>query len=490
MPAPVIAGVAQVANRDDDRIAHPAELMAEAAAAALADAGVTPHQVDGVLSTPMSLFDTVSGAELVAAALELPPGVRGESAYSGAGPQRLVQQACRAVAEGSARAVLVVGGIADASVRRARRLGVEPPAPPTAMWSQGSDGTADLTPSDPGRIGSCAEVTSGAVMPTHFFALVESSLHAGLDRATHRERLGRLMAPFTEAAARRPDLAWFPTVRSAAEIATPSAGNRLIAEPYTKLMCSFPTVDLAAAVVITRADLAAGAGADRALTPVAVTTVKDALAPSARPVIHRSIALEQAVDRAMALAGVTPDDIDAFDLYSCFPAAVQLLSGGLGLADDDRRPRSVAGGLPYFGGPGASYSLHALVCMAEELRARPATLGAVVGLGGLVNDFAVGVYTTAEGPHATDDLGEVTDNAVALATEASGTAVVEAMTVAHARDAGPVAAPLIARLPDGRRVGARAGSEDLPSKLAGTNLVGQEVHLDTINGEVQFQLLS
>ena len=59
--------------------------------------------------------------------------------------------------------------------------------------------------------------------------------------------------PSPSAAAKRPDLAWFPSPRNAAEIGPPTPQNRLVAEPYTKLMCSFPTVDLAGALVIAAA---------------------------------------------------------------------------------------------------------------------------------------------------------------------------------------------------------------------------------------------
>ena len=55
-------------------------------------------------------------------------------------------------------------------------------------------------------------------MPSSYFALVESALEAGLSPSAHRASLGRLLAPFTQAAAKRPELAWFPTPRTAAEI--------------------------------------------------------------------------------------------------------------------------------------------------------------------------------------------------------------------------------------------------------------------------------
>ena len=476
---PVISGIAQIANKDDERIVHPLDLLEAAAREALADAGLTVAELGGVFATPMSAFRTESTSRLVAERIGAPDGLRDDSRYSGAAPQRLLAAACRAVADGTIGAALIVGGIADASVRRARLRGIEPPAPPTSVWSQGSDGIDDeMLRRRDYRMGHLPEAAAGAAMPSAYFALVESSLAGGADPTAHRERLGRLLAPFTAAAARRPAVAWFPHERTPADIAAVSDGNRLIAEPYTKLMCSFPTVDLAAAVVIT----AAGRGSGRAVRPLSLTAAREPHSPSRRELLHRAPALERAVGHAIKLANIGADDIDRFDLYSCFPAAVQMASRAFGLTDDDPRPRSVAGGLAYFGGPGASYSLHGVVSMVEELRANPGTVGAVVGLGGMVDDFSVGIYRTEGDGFASVDLGTVEESTVEIAAQHHGRALVDAMTVLHDRDEGPVAAPVIARLPDGARIGAIAADPALPALLSGTSLVGREVTLTSRDG--------
>ncbi|MCW2546065.1 MAG: hypothetical protein JWN96_525 [Mycobacterium sp.] len=476
---PVIAGVGQVANKDDDRIVHPVDLIEAAAAQALEDAGIPAHRVGGVLATPLSVYSEADPSLLLAARLGLPPGLRSVSGYSGAGPQRLIAQACQAISEGTVDAVLVVGGIADASVRRARRLGVEPPAPPTSRWSQGTSAPVHAGEERGGRNAyhpNIPEIAAGAGMPSAYFALVESAMAAGLDLDAHRDVLGRLLAPFTEVAAKRPDLAWFPTPRSPAEIAYPSSQNRWVAEPYTKLMCSFPTVDLAAALVIARAE----DGAPAAVRPLAIVSGREAVPPSGRPVFHRSEVLQRIAEAAQSLSGIDLADVAQFDLYSCFPAAVQVLAQALGLAPDDPRPRTATGGLPYFGGPGASYSLHGIACLVEDLRARPGTIAAAASLGGMLTDFSVGLYGVSDAPCQLLDLGKSTAPAVQTVAAASGTAVVEAGTVLHERERGPVEAPIVARLPDGTRTGATAGDPGLAEALSGQpSLVGREVHLST-----------
>lgn len=498
--SPVVVGIGQLANKDPDRILHPVDLIEAAALAALTDAGVELRdRIGWVGATPLSIYSTDHAGAMVAERLGLPPGVRSESRYSGAGPQRLLAEAWQAVARGEVDAALVVGGVGEASVRRARQRGLEPPAPPTSIWSQGSDGAGMgervRGGSFPAR---SAEADAGAQLPSSIFALVDSAIAAAERRSwqDHRRHLGELMVPFTEAAATRPDVAWFPDARTADELATPGPANRFVAEPYTKLMCSFPTVDLAAAVVVCSTELAdrLGVPAGHRVHPWSLALAKEPGPPSHRPEIGRSLALRAAVDRALADAAVGQDAVGVLDLYSCFPAAVELAVDAFGIPPGDRRPLTVTGGLPYFGGPGASYSLHSLVCVAEECRRRPGLLAGVVGVGGMVNDFAVGLYST-EPPTRTSlpaDLGAVEPPAgtgVDVVAGATGPAVVEAMTVLHDRDAGPVDAPVVARLPDGTRVGARlAGGSRAAAEVSGTSLVGREVHLRAGEGGTAYDL--
>lgn len=473
---PVIAGIGQVANKDNERIVHPMELLEAAARLALDDAGIPAHRVGAVLATPLSVYSPDDPSLMLAERLDLPPGLRKVTGYTGAAPQHLIAQACQAIMAGEMDAVLIVGGIADASVRRAVRAGVAPPAPPTSRWSQGSGPMLDgLKDSRHLYYAHVPEMAAGAGMPSAYFALVESALEQGMAPVVHRESLGRLLAPFTAAAAKRPDLAWFPAARTAGEIGSPTAQNRLVAEPYTKLMCSFPTVDLAGALVI-----AAARDDTDAVRPLTIVRGSEAVSPSGRPVFHRSAALENIVEVAQAASGIDVYDIDAFDLYSCFPAAVKVASNALGLGPDDPRPRTASGGLPYFGGPGASYSIHGIACLVEDLRQNPGLLGGAVSLGGMLTDFAFGIYASAGGPCEIRDLGKHTEHAVETVATAEGIATVDASTVLHDAGTGPVAAPIIATLPDGTRTGAKAADPALPAALSGQpSLIGREVKLTT-----------
>jgi len=435
----------------------------------------------------------------------------------GNSPQWLVNRAAAAVAAGELETVVVVGAEAQHTARAQAQRGQAQRGQAQrgqaqrgqAQRGQAHGAAGDVIPGDGPASGhppapdrsepdpvvgddragvGPAELNAGLITPVHVYAMFESVIaaRAGRTPAEHRAELGTLMAPFTEVAAANP-FAWYPEVRSASELAAVSSDNRLVAEPYTKRMCAALHVNQGAAVVVTSLAAARRAGvADGAVFCWSGAQAADVWFPSARPDPGSSPGYRAAAEAALDAAGLGVDDIAAFDLYSCFPCAVDMAVEVLGLARDDRRGLTVTGGLPYFGGPGNNYSLHAVATMVQRLRQNGGT-GLVSALGWYATKHAVGVYGAAPSTRGWR-LGDTTDaqraidaTAVPVATEAGGPAVVVASTVVSARDGTVTGAPVIARLPDGRHVVAAAETGELAA-LAGCNLVGREISLSGQGG--------
>jgi acetyl-CoA C-acetyltransferase len=299
--------------------------------------------------------------------------------------------------------------------------------------------------------------------------------------------MGRLFAPFTEVAAGNP-CAWFPTARSADEIATPSPDNRIVAEPYTKRMTAFLGSDQGAAVIVCSLAAARRAGvADRAVFIWAGAEATDVRFPTARPDPGRSPAIAAAGRALFEAAGVGVDDLARLDLYSCFPSAVELAAEALGLRTDDPRGLTVTGGLPYFGGPGNNYTTHAIATLCDLLRdAAPGTLGLATGLGWFITKHALGIYGSAPPPAGfrRGDTGpaqaQIDASAVgtALTVEGPTVATVVAATVIRQGPGTPVGAPIIARLPDQRHMALAPADPEVTEAVAalgGPGLVGGPV---------------
>ncbi len=455
---PVIVGVGQVTDRGDDlaRKREPMALVEEAARVAFADAECTglPQRVDSV-----RVVNMLSGAayddppERLAERLALPPGERLYTAIGGNGPQWLINSAADDVAAGRCRIVLIAGGEALYTLRLAGRRGAE------LGWARGR-GRATTVGDD--RQGSHQdEWDYGLQMPTQIYPLFEVALRAreGHAPAAHSASLARLCASLAAIAVTHPN-AWFRDGKSAEQIGTPNAGNRMVAYPYPKYMTSIIDVDQAAAVLVTSAAEARALGipASRWVYVHGGGEANDIWHVKDRVDYASSPGMAEAYRQALEQAAIAPSSLDHVDLYSCFPVAVQLGARLLGFPTDGTRALSVTGGLPYFGGAGNNYALHAVATMVERLRERPGALGLVSGLGWYLTKHAVGVYGSAPParPWARSSPKQRQSIIDALphpefVRDATGPGTVETYTVLHDREGAPSAGIVIVRCGDGRR---------------------------------------
>jgi acetyl-CoA C-acetyltransferase len=373
----------------------------------------------------------------------------------GNSPQLLVNDTAGRIAAGRVRLALLAGAECAATLARARKNGV------TVSWSSGGgDGAPEvLGDARPGT--NDHEVAHGLVMPVHVYPLFENAIRGrhGWSIAEHRRRLGELMSGFSRIAADNP-YAWFRIARSAEEIATASPENRMIGFPYTKYMNAIMDVDQSAAVLMTSVGAARELGVhpSRWIHLRGSADAHDHWWVSDRVNYWSSPALELAGERALAQAQVAVGDVDLFDLYSCFPSAVEIARDALGIAEGDPRPLTVTGGLPYHGGPANDYAMHSIATMMDRLRRRPGTIGVVTALGWYFTKHSVGVYATEPSREAWTRADPAIDQAgldarahPVLIREPAGRGTIETYTVLHDREGAPNRGIVYGRLPDGGR---------------------------------------
>ncbi|HEX7167435.1 MAG TPA: hypothetical protein VF230_10690, partial [Acidimicrobiales bacterium] len=167
-------------------------------------------------------------------------------------------------------------------------------------------------------------------------------------------------------------------------------------------------------------------------------------------------------------AGIGADDVAYVDLYSCFPAAVQIAAAELGIdAWDASRVPTLTGGLTFGGGPGNNSSTHAIAQVVAALRADGGSgaFGLVTALGWYVTKHSMGVYGSTPPPngfHWASPQAEV--DALPrrrVVADHQGPATVEAYTVLHDRDGAPSQGVAALVLADGRRTWANTADADL-----------------------------
>lgn len=451
----MLIGYGQVNHRGEidpaTRSVEPVDLMAAAAREAADSrvlAAVDSIRVVNVLSAHYRDPGLLLGRRIGAADFT--------TLYSPVGgnvPQSLVNQACLDIQRGQAGVVLLAGAETWRTRRGLRAKGAR------LEWTV-QDEAVPLAPvsGDDVPMAGDAEIRIGLDRPAYVYPLFEQALRIanGESIEDHLERIGGLWARFNAVAVGNPH-AWIRKPVTAEEIRWPGPQNRMISWPYTKLMNSNNMVDQGAALILTSVEQAKRLHipAERWVFPYAGTDAHDTPAIAERDELHRSAAIRIAGARALELAGLGADDVDYVDLYSCFPSAVQVAAGELGLSvDDPARPLTVTGGLTFAGGPWSNYVMHSIATVAELLVANPGRRALITANGGYLTKHSFGVYGTEppaefrwEDTQPAVDREPTRDGPV----EWEGVGTVEAWTTPFDRDGKPEKAFLSVRTPDGSR---------------------------------------
>jgi acetyl-CoA C-acetyltransferase len=407
--APVIIGVGEASERvesENYKARSPADLAGLAAAAALDDALDQARLAPkiSVIASIRQFENSWQGAvapfgradnfpRAVAKRIGADPACAVLEPTGGQGPQHLVNEFAHAIAAKEADLVLLCGAEAISTARHLATRGEKPD------WSETIGG--QLEDRGYGDMAMSRElIRHGARNAISLYALFENARRArlGMSRVEYALEMGRLFAPFTRVAAANPH-SMSREVRTAEELAAVSAENRLTSDPYTRRLVARDQANQGAAVLLASNGRARSLGVseDKMIYLRGGADVLEKL-PLVRQDLSRGPASILAVQSALRTAGVSMGDIAAFDFYSCFPIAVFNARDGLGISPNDPRPLTVTGGLPYFGGAGNNYSMHAIAAMVRRLRASPTEVGLVAANGGALSKYSAGVYSAQPCP--------------------------------------------------------------------------------------------
>lgn len=367
---PVLIGVGQWVDREatPTHCLNPLQALCNVALAAAADAGISAQQLQKL--DAIGLMDVIAwkpqnGTDLVAESLGAHPATQITMGVGGDTPVALLNRFARDIAEGRSELALLAGTNHLRSLSQANRQKVD------LAWPTGGRGAAEII-KVPQWGSSALERSYGLGEATTAYPLFENALRAerGLSLDEHINAMANLMSPFSRIAANNP-YAWFPIERSAEEIATVTPTNRMIAYPYTKYVNAIINTEQAAAVLMCSVDMAKRLGIPEQQWVYwrgGDSQCEQIWYHSDRPSLTQCDAMGAAASNALLQADCSVKDVSAFDFYSCFPAVVEMACKQLSIAENDKRDFTVTGGLPYAGGPGSNYSLHAIAAMTQRLR--------------------------------------------------------------------------------------------------------------------------
>jgi acetyl-CoA C-acetyltransferase len=485
---PVVVGVGEVDQRVDPLDARePVALFADAVRAADADtgrAGALLARADTVAAVHIVSWPYADAGARVAQELGIAPRRTVMSTVGGNSPQLLVNEMAADIVAGNADIVVIGGGESMHARWRARR------EPRVHLGWPVDDGTpCPNVIGDPRPGTSDFEQAHWAVAPTHIYPLFETALRAAAGRTVeeHQAVVGALWSRFAAVAAANPH-AWSRTPYSAHEITEPTPDNRMVVFPYTKRMCANIDVDQGAALFLCsyEAARAAGIADDRMVFLHAGADAHDHWFVTERAALAEAPAVGVATRAALGAAGVGIDDIARFDLYSCFPAAVEMAMHELGLRgaeNGDERPLTATGGLGFAGGPVNNYPTHGIARMVDALRADAGSFGLTTALGWYATKHSVGVWSSRP-PERFVRVDPVVTQAEADALPRrepsglfDGTMTVEATSVVMERDGRPSVAIVAGLLADGRRGLANSRDPDVLTAMTREPWEGRPVDI-------------
>ncbi len=483
---PVIVGVGFFQEKKEDPLdcLEPYQLMVQAVRNAAEDAGAVSilPQIDSI-SVMHGLWNYPNPGKLIADALGCPSAksILGEL---GVLQLMLLSDLCQAIINGEQQIGVLTGGEAKyrelcAKITRQKIRNTEQPAdtPPPDVHHQSSDPF-------------CSEVEAKCqvYLPVEYFAVIESALryHEGLGIEEHRDKIAELYREFSEIAARNPH-AWRQEPMSAEEIRNPSEKNPMTAFPYTKHHSARWNVNQAVAIIVCSAGKAKELGLDQArwVYPISAAQSRKVFALAEKKDLHRNPGTALSGERAYALAGISPEDVNVADLYSCFPSSVR--SFALDLQLPEECPRTVTGSMAFAGGPLNHSSFDGVARMVEVLRTGEGMatgerrIGLVSILSGIFGKQACALFSNVPNPNGygfEDVTDTVTENfpPVVINGDYVGEATVVGYTVSYNKQ-GASHAFAYCDTPDGERTVARTDDAALLKRMTREEFCGRKVQV-------------
>ncbi len=458
---PVIIGVGQINDRTEDPFAamDPVGLMVAALHAADQDGGGGWMQAIDSLA----VVDQISFREMnpvvdaVAAGLGIAPAYRIQTPKPmGDSPVRLLNEAANRIGSGESIVAAVVG--AEALRTAAKRAAA-------------SGGDVDHNAMRIRHKGAAPIYRQryGLTAPVDVYPLYENATRSawGQTLAEAQAESGRTWSLFSQVAADNPN-AWLRAPKSVDEIVTPSPANRPIAFPYPKLMVANSAVNQGAGFIVTSLAeaRARGIGDDRLIFVGHGAAAHEDDDVLARDSYTASAGMRVSLEQALAANGLTIEQIDLVELYSCFPCVPKMARRIIGWPEE--KPASVVGGLTFGGGPIGNYMSHAVAAMVDRLRAGDGHNGLLFGNGGFAtyNHSIVLSRAPIPGvrfPHDFDhqERTAAVRGPVPLVDEDyAGPGVIESYTVFYDRAGAPTTGVIVARNPAGNRFLARVPRQD------------------------------
>ena len=292
--------------------------------------------------------------------------------------QNLINEACLKIEKGEINASIILGG--EARYKQLRSV-IEKKEYSETKLNENPDfyikAKEDLYGEE--------EFAELGAMAVGYYAAIETAIRKNdaekIDE--HQNNIAAMYEEFSKIAS-NDENGWIDNPYSKEEILDNSKKNKMLAYPYNKLHCTSWNVNQSAALIVCSEELAnkLEIAKNKRVYPITSSENNHMIAIQQRPKLYDSLGMKYAansISKVIERLGIT---LDAYDLYSCFPAAIKMFSKSLGL--DNKISKTITGSMAYAGGPLNSFVLHSTVKMIQRIRTSEVSFGLVTGISGMM----------------------------------------------------------------------------------------------------------
>jgi len=292
--------------------------------------------------------------------------------------QNLINEACLKIENGEINASIILGG--EARYKQLRSV-IEK----KEYFETKLDENPDFYIKAKEDLYGDGELEELGAMAVGYYATMETAIRKNDDEKIeeHQNNIASMYEEFSKVASNNED-AWLDHPYSKKEILETSKKNKMLAYPYNKLHCTSWNVNQSAALIICSEELANKLEIDnkKRVYPISSSENNHMIAIQQRPKLYESLGMIYAAKSINKMIDKLDIRLDAYDLYSCFPAAVKMFSKSLELGSEI--PKTITGSMPYAGGPLNSFVIHSTVKMIQKIRALEVRHGIITGVSGMM----------------------------------------------------------------------------------------------------------
>ena len=292
--------------------------------------------------------------------------------------QNLINEACQKIETGEINASIILGG--EARFKQLRAV-IEK----KEYFETKLDENPDFYIKAKEDLYGDEELAELGAMAVGYYAIMETAIRKndGEGIEEHQNNIALMYEEFSKIASENKD-GWLNHPYAKEDILETSKKNKMLAYPYNKLHCTSWNVNQSAAIIICSEELANELEIDnkKRVYPISSSENNHMIAIQQRPKLYESLGMTYAANSINKMIERLDIKLDAYDLYSCFPAAIKMFTKSIGL--DSEIPKTVTGSMPYAGGPLNSFVIHSTVKMIQKIRALEVKYGLITGVSGMM----------------------------------------------------------------------------------------------------------